>query len=122
MPDGVLGDLGHGEQHLERLRLAHLLGNELAREPLPELLGVAAERDRAQLCERRRSRRESTQQLAGILVAVARRPRLAGDDFRMGLPHAFDDPIRSAVRVIRAEHPGRQVGEGAVEDRLIAGP
>src|SRR5437868_11243078 len=45
VPDGVRGDLGGGEQHVQRLRLAHLLGVELAGEPLPERLDVAAERE-----------------------------------------------------------------------------
>src|SRR5882724_6173279 len=104
------------------MRVANLLGGEFADELLSELLGAAAEWDRPQARERCRRRRDATQEVVGALVVVAARPAVAGDDLWVRLPDAFDDRIRGAVRVVGAEHPRRQVLEGAVEYRLISGP
>jgi hypothetical protein len=119
---GVRRDLGGGEQHVERLGLAHVLGGQLAREPLPELLDVAAEWNRPKCREPNRPRREPPQQLFAVRVAIARDPRLAVATSGWVRRHAIDDRIRGPVRVVRADHPGRQVAEGAIEDRLVAGP
>ncbi len=126
MPSAVLHrvvrNLGDGEQQVECLRLAYLVGRELVGELLSELLYAAAGRNRPQTCERGGRRREAAQELVGILVVVAADPAVVGDDLGMRLPHALDHRIRRAVRVVGAEHPGRQVPEGAVEHRLISGP
>jgi hypothetical protein len=120
--DRVPGDLGDGEEQVEPLRLGHLLCNQLARQPLAERLEVAAEGDRSKLRERFGDRRDSTQQLVGILVVVARVPRVAGNHFWMSPPDGLDHRIGESIHVVGAQHPGREMAKGAVEDRLVPHP
>jgi hypothetical protein len=118
----VVRDLGRGDEQVERLRLGHLRGGELARQPLAQLLGVSTGRDRPQRRLRRRLRREPAQHVVRVLEVPARRPAVAGDDLRMGAPDAVENAVGQAVHVVRAQHPHGEMGERAVEDRLVPDP
>ena len=66
--------------------------------------------------------RDPAQQRVRVLEALARVRAVLGDHLRVRPPHALEHRIRQAVQVVGAQDPGREMREGAVEDRLVPGP